>query len=64
MFRGRKWRIAGVVVVLWLVVAAWGRVWPFGHGGGNGGGHCDPNERFVVDETGKRFLEARWPLGR
>ena len=64
MFRGRKWRIAGVVVVLWLVVAAWARVWPFAHGGGNGGGHCDPNERFVVDETGKRFLEARWPLGR
>jgi hypothetical protein len=23
---------------------------------------CDPNERFVTDAGGKRYLELRWPL--
>ncbi|HTO79641.1 MAG TPA: hypothetical protein VMJ31_07690 [Methylocystis sp.] len=24
---------------------------------------CDPNERFVTDLDGRRFLELRWPIG-
>ena len=24
---------------------------------------CDPNERFVTDPDGKKFLELRWPMG-
>ena len=26
-------------------------------------GSCDPNERFVNDADGRRFLELRWPIG-
>jgi hypothetical protein len=56
MFRSRKWRIiAAIVLILGVGVA----FWPFGQGG-----PCDANERFVVDQNGKRFLEARWPMGR
>jgi hypothetical protein len=56
MFRSRKWRIVAAMVLILGVGVAF---WPFGQGG-----HCDANERFVVDQNGKRFLEARWPMGR
>ena len=58
----RRWRRVVAVGVVVLALAAWAQVWPFR--GAKGGGHCDANERFVVDETGKRFLMSRWALDR
>ena len=58
----RKWRVVRIVGVIMgmAMLTVW--LWPFGHGHSSAVGHCDPNQHYIVDSNGQRFLEIRWPL--
>ena len=63
---GTGWggRVGSVLAVLAVLIAgSLGESPVLVGSAGKSGKKCDPNERFVTDEHGKRYLEARWPLG-